>query len=118
MATKMIRQNNIAFIVFVVLVVLCLCSCGKVSDLVTPQQEKELSDTKQVHIYLKYSRAIVYVNGEGKEIGDLNLQSISVITFPPGARISIIKLSGESVRVSIKTKRTRTDLVPSDMYVL
>lgn len=77
-----------------------------------------MADTKEVHIYLKYSTAIVYVNGKSKEVGDLKMQTISIITFPPNARISIMKISGESVRVSIHTKTTRTDLVQSNMYIL
>lgn len=118
MATKMIRQNNIAFIVFVVLVIAILSSCGKVDQLVSPQQEKEQSQMKEVHIYFKYSKAMVYVNGVGKEMGDLNMQTVSVIKFPPDARISIIKISGHSVHVSIHTATTRTDYVKSDMYIL
>lgn len=117
MATKMIRQNNIAFIVFVVLVIAVLSSCSKVTDIISPQQEEQ-ETTKDIHVYLRYSKAIVYINGKGKEVGNVDIQSLSVITVPNDARVSIIKITGESIRVSIHTRKTRTDLVPSDIYLL
>lgn len=118
MAAKMIRQNNIAFIVFVVFVLAILSSCGKVSDIVSPKQDDQQDKTKEVHIYFHKSAAIVSVNGAAKEMGDTTKQSLSVITVPIDARVSIMKYSGERVNVTVYTATTFTEYKLSDWYIL
>lgn len=119
METKIIRQNNIAFIVFVVLVLgVLLSSCSKVEQFVSPKQEQQRKDTKEVHIYFHKSRAFVSINGNGKEMGNVDAQSLSVITVPLDARVSIMKYSGERVNVTLYTATTFTEYKLSDWYIL
>lgn len=118
MATKIIRQNNIAFIVFVVLVLAILSSCSKVEHLVSPKQDEQHTSTKEVHIYFHKSRAFVSINGQGKEMGNVDTQSLSVITVPLDARVSIMKYSGERVNVTVYTATTFTEYKLSDWYIL
>lgn len=120
MANKIIRQNNIALIVFALLVISILSRCGKVADLVAPEQsnKEQRNDTKEVYIYFRYSRAFVSVNGVGKEMGNVDAQSLSVLTIPQDARISIMKYSGKSVHVTVYSGNSRTEYKLSDWYIL
>lgn len=97
----------------VAVLILLFASCDK-AELITP--DKPVFESTEVHISMNHSRVMIGVDGNYKEIGDVNTHSLHVIKLDKGQEVSAQIVYGKSMSATVYNGNTRMQIGTKEFF--
>lgn len=91
----------------VAVMLLLLASCEK-AEIIAP--ESPSFETPEVHISMNKSVVMIGVDGNYKEVGDVNTHSLHVVRLDKGQEVSAQIMYGKSMSATVYSGNTRAQL--------
>lgn len=97
----------------VAVMLLLFASCEK-AEFITP--DKPVFESTEVHISMNHSRVMIGVDGEYKEVGDVNTHSLHVVSLDKGQEVSAQIMYGKSMSATVYSGNNRTQIGTKEFF--